>query len=169
MNKAYIEACARMMHPDMDWPNPSDEVEEYVRRLTLGKAMEEIADLIMTPGIGLPYQASYYINVTAYHPWKTGVPQAIDVEATRKNLARVVQTARQKGWEVEKKYDDSYFRIVVTTPSGGKLDFNANRESMCERKVVGTKVIPAQEARTEDIVEYDCNRISLLSLDVGVE
>jgi hypothetical protein len=76
--------------------------------------------------------------------------------------------------QAEKQYDDTLFKIVHKF---GCIEarFLFTRELVCERKVVGTKVIPehvipAREEihipeRTEEIVEWDCG--SLLASDMN--
>lgn len=57
-----------------------------------------------------------------------------------------------------------YLRVTI---AGLNLDFNIGRTEVCEARVVGTREIPARaayhlpatEARTEDVIEWECRSI----------
>lgn len=97
----------------------------------------------------------------------------INTERTLANLANVAKYAsKMPGVKVKKEYDRSDFELHVTIPALREGDdditvvYYASRETVCERKVVGTKVIPAQVTaeRVEEIVEWDCKHVSLLAV-----
>jgi len=70
-------------------------------------------------------------------------------------------TAMRAFGNCTKRYDDSMFRL--TKQFGGiTLQAVFYRSSVCERKVVGKKIIPAVPAQPEkevDLVEWVCNPI----------
>jgi hypothetical protein len=76
----------------------------------------------------------------------------------KEDAARLVRTLGH----VEKKYEDSMFYIIKRFGEI-KLEFCFLREKVCTRRVVGTKEIPARviecAARTEEIVEWDCEPV----------
>lgn len=166
MDKVYVEACARRMHPDLDWPTPSDEVKELMERYGKSDKYDALSEWFSHRNIPTPYGVAEYINVTVSHYNTTTYKSEIDAQETRKVLARIVQTARKLGHDVTKEYADDYFKVIVTlNPVGCKVTYVANRESMCERKVVGKKYVPATYV---DEVEYNCERVALTALDVDV-
>lgn len=71
----------------------------------------------------------------------------------------------------EKGYSNWYATLTKAFVKGEfgaevALSYVFNREAICERKVVGVRTIPAEfvpahttEARTEEIVEWDCGSI----------
>jgi hypothetical protein len=66
-----------------------------------------------------------------------------------------------------KRYEEDYFRACVQVGEI-ELQFSARREAVCQRKIVGTRIIPAQTVPSsyteekfipeheEEIVEWDC-------------
>lgn len=65
---------------------------------------------------------------------------------------------------VDKEVDVSFFKLVKDFGGGVKLSWTAYRETVCERVVVGTKVVPAEPERlvaavperTEEVIEWKC-------------
>ena len=71
--------------------------------------------------------------------------------------AEVVRLARMLA-PCDKRFETSTF--ALTRRSGGiELSFLFWRSTVCEKHVVGTKVVPAQPERTVEIVEWDCGSI----------
>lgn len=139
-------------------------------------------------GITLPYTPdSTYISVEFKNPvypdyhkpvptdddpnaweycWDTTLdePQIIEV------LSKVAKFARSMGYKVEKDYDNN-FSLNVTLPGiedsetdkPVTLHYYCDREAVCVKKVIGTKVVPAHTTpeRIEEIVEWDCQKIAL--------
>jgi hypothetical protein len=93
--------------------------------------------------------------------------------------AELAPTLRAFG-KAEKKYTNDTFEIVKTFPSGRKLYTYNPRNSICEKKVVGTKIVPAEPEKTvvvvvpakpereEEIVVWDCGE-SLLAITADQE
>lgn len=90
--------------------------------------------------------------------------QSISLFASYANpKADMAAVARAMG-SAAKNYSDEL--VTLRKPFGEwlELTMHANRDEVCERVVVGTKIIPAepkriipaQPARTEDIVEWHC-------------
>lgn|SRR5262252_8742083 len=119
---------------------------------------------------------STYVNVTQYegrpsYPdegWNE--PLVMDVDATLSLLAKITRFARSKGYKVEKDYDTHDFNVRVNLDPdvyGMRVTYYCKRDAVCTPKVVGKKVIPAQPAqppRVEDVVEWECSKVALLSI-----
>jgi len=116
----------------------------------------------------------------------------VDEDATVQNLSKVVKFARshtptKPPYEIEKDYGDSNFTIKVKLPipepdpnypdnptypgNYVTLNYYANREVACTKKVVGTKLIPAQHIpeKVEEVVEWECQKLSFLGLASDTE
>ena len=48
------------------------------------------------------------------------------------------------------------------------LDINIRRAEVCTARVVGTKVVPAQAERVEEILEWDCGSVLAEPADLGL-
>jgi len=99
--------------------------------------------------------------------------QELDVDATLKLMAKVVKYARSLGYEVKKDYDSSDFNVNVKLPKDEwetyhmTMNYYCKRDAVCKAVVVGTKVIPARPAeppRVENVIEWQCEKVSLLGL-----
>jgi hypothetical protein len=123
------------------------------------------------------------VNVSKYYPptkvenadgtvTETKGKYVDDVEASRDKLAKLAKFAtKQPGVLVTKNYDDKDFELKVVIPSldettSFEITYYVKREAVCTKKVIGTKEVPEQviPARTEEIVEWDCEPISLLKI-----
>jgi hypothetical protein len=67
----------------------------------------------------------------------------------------------------EKKYsDDNFFFTVELIPGVITLNFSTNRENVCTKRVIGTRIVPEHilpgtpsqiiAEHTEEIIEWDC-------------
>lgn len=94
----------------------------------------------------------------------------VDEDETVKKLATALNYAVSRGYEVEKKYDDNYFRIIVmiSTEPWIRITYNADRKVVCVPKVVGQKLVPAStvvvEEHVEDIIEWECEKLSFMKV-----
>ncbi len=121
-------------------------------------------------GVELPYTVdTLYCNLNQY---SSEAPYERDAQKSLDALAKVAQYAVKAGKSVEKKYDSTDFelRVTILEPQDDYdislvVNYYANRETVCTKKVVGTKVVPAQTIpeRVEEIVEWECDPISLLA------
>ena len=104
--------------------------------------------------------------------WEYDYSTTPDTEKTLELLKKIVKFARQCNYEVTKDYDYD-FSVEVTIPAVTNKDaisyhpeitisYNCDREAVCVKKVVGTKVVPAYTSpeRIEEIVEWDCQKIA---------
>jgi hypothetical protein len=125
----------------------------------------------------LPYTTSQqYINVSVYHPkldddgnvvkWQQG---ELNVDATLTILAKVAKFARSRGYKVAKKYESSDFQVEVTLNPDDEyysvVRYYCKRDAVCTARVVGKKSIPAKPAeppRVEDVIEWECEKFSLM-------
>jgi len=123
---------------------------------------------------------STYVNVAQYEPrpeypnegWND--TPVLNVDETLKLMAKITRFARSKGYEVTKDYDSSDFnlRIKLGDEFGYAVTYYCKRDAVCTPKVVGKKVIPAKPAeppRVEDVIEWECSKISLLGFDADTE
>lgn len=77
--------------------------------------------------------------------------------------------------DVDKEVNSQLFKLVKDFGGGVKVEWVAYREAVCERVVVGTKIVPAEPERvvaavperTEEVVEWKCP--SLLKAAASVE
>ena len=120
-------------------------------------------------GVKLPYDPfDNWINVNV---WSTEEGKyEIDAEASLDALAHIVQFAsKQPGVTIEKRYGSSDFDLEITLPDDVTIRYYANREAVCTKKVVGYKDIPEKvtPARREEIVEWDCEPVSLLARNLA--
>lgn len=117
--------------------------------------------------IELPYRGNEtYMNVNVHRWIEDDGEYKMDMEATLANLAKITKYATSKGAKVEKKYDYD-FKLNVTIPETDiVIRYSADRETVCTKKVVGTKHVEAQviPAHDEEIIEWDCEPISLLQV-----
>jgi hypothetical protein len=125
------------------------------------------AELHVATGYELPYhgdRTSIYCNVYEYDDNSNGT---VNEAATLKNIAKVVQFASSKGYDVQKKYDDDDFRATITIAEGIRVSYIANRKVVCTPKVVGKKFHPAVmiPAQAVDVVEWECDKLSFLAID----
>jgi len=112
---------------------------------------------------------------------EVGLPLSTDCtvfanKATSKQEARTFH--RAVGGRLDKIFDDSVMHMTYRVSNLLNLRFMAYREDVCERVVVGTKIIPATEERVipaeperqEDLVEWHCGAITNTdALPVGQE
>lgn len=68
--------------------------------------------------------------------------------------------ARRGAWT--KHYVSEYFYLGHSFAGNIALEVNAHREAICERIVTGVQELPAQPARTIEIVEWRCSDDPLL-------
>jgi len=175
---------AEKMRRELDRFN--QKIAELDHALTL-RSQWQISLWEATSGkIELPWSPQYESEyVTQYEPTPTNedgtydynAPRVIDIDATNKIIAMVIQHATRKGLLVEKKYDDKQFRVVVTLWLAEEhstdryrpdvtMTYIASRESVCTKVVTGKKVIPAVPEHTEDEYTWDCTKVSFLGMDV---
>jgi hypothetical protein len=72
-----------------------------------------------------------------------------------KGRAGVVALAKALA-HVRKDYDGASLWIRAEFAPGVTLCYGCPREEVCERVVTGTRIIPAQPEREEEIVEWRC-------------
>jgi hypothetical protein len=127
----------------------------------------------------LPYTTgSSYIDVSIHHPkldnegnvlkWQQG---ELNVDATLTVLARIAKFARSHGYKVKKNYESSDFTVEVVLnpddPYYSTVRYYCKRDAVCVAKVVGKKTIPAKPATAPqqvDVIEWECEKFSLMEL-----
>jgi len=125
----------------------------------------------MENGVQIPFDAAddarpyRWINVAQYLNDRDEETNAypLDVEATQRELAKVVQWAKRRGWKIEKKYDDNDFKIILDDTPIGRVEWYSTRQVVCKRIQTGTKVIPE---RVEPEYEYQCDKVAFLKVEV---
>jgi len=152
-------------------------LDAFVSRLHSNRQqMETIADWHIRAykegGVELPWAIdSTWVNMNVYGDYVDG-NRDLDTEASLEKLSKVVKFAtKQKNVLVKKNYDDRDFELTVEITSDDEsksytIMYYVKREAVCTRRVVGTKEIPEQivPARTEEVVEWDCEPVSLLAI-----
>jgi len=90
-----------------------------------------------------------------------------NVEASLAKLSSVAKFAAKSSMvqSIEKKYTDNDFKLIIKLDEDTTVRYNVSRDAVCTKRVVGTKVIPAQPEREVEEVEWDCKPISLLGFN----
>ena len=83
-------------------------------------------------------------------PWGPAVNVFV---STREQL---VQTARLPGVSWEKGANGGYFYLKRAFGHGISYEVNVAREQVCKKVLTGTRFVPAQAARQEEIFEWEC-------------
>jgi hypothetical protein len=81
--------------------------------------------------------------------------QPLRVDVFTDDQMEFARKAKRLGGRREKLGSSSYF-FVRRKFGPHYLDVNVGREQVCKRVVVGTREVLAQEARVEEIVEWEC-------------
>jgi len=163
--RAYVEVCARDMHPDLYAGKPeSKEAKALRERFALADQLADLRDLYLTEDVRVHKYTSLspYFTCTVHDytlPPETGY---IDAEASLAELRRMTQVLRRKGCKIGKEHDDRSMRVYGTYPSGLKIVLTVDRSAVCTKKVVGQKWIEPSQGRYEDVVEWDCAPVSIL-------
>lgn len=126
----------------------------------------------LSRGIEIPYDAyygtSHYANIAQHLEYDSELESSpLDVEATQKQIARIIRWARSNGWSVEKKYNDDEFtvRIEGIHEPICYMEFFSTRQVVCKKVQTGTKTVEAVEAHEEPVYEYVCDKVAFLSID----
>lgn len=163
-------------------PDDNADIRDYHKRAAKKRARQNrisqwhLELYIASEGlIELPHDDNEtYVLCTVSH-WNPETRKSdIDEKATIAKLSAVTKFALSQGAKVEKKYDHDFsLQLELTEPDPIDTDrdlsisFNyyADREAVCTKKVVGHKVVPATSspARVEEVIEWDCNPVSLLA------
>lgn len=166
--RAYIELCARDMHPDLYVDLPlSEDAALLQKRYDADAQLADLRRIVLHDDIDLGYSAVSTTAQCTVHDYKLEESPYIDEAATRAKMAKALRALRSMGaTNIEKDYDDYYFKVTVTMPSGLKFKLQSDRAAVCVKKVVGQKFVPATtyEARYEDIVEWECVPVSLMKM-----
>jgi hypothetical protein len=117
-------------------------------------SLREAADFLeASPGVPVP---GYPIEISTWQfpDFLVDDPDAADEELK----IRMAGIARAMGG-CEKKYESSYFSLTKKIGAGVLVRALTNRDSVCEARVVGTRVEPGRiiPARTVPVVEWDCS------------
>jgi len=153
----------------------SEALDDYLK--TVRKARERFSKIVewhlklhTATGFDLPYGAdNTYINCNTYGPDDYNV---VNKEATIAKLATVAKFAsKQPGVTVKKDYTSSFeLEVVIWQDPDNQynnitISYEAKRDVVCTKRVVGTKVVPARVVpeRVEEEIEWDCEPVSLLA------
>jgi len=101
--------------------------------------------------------------------------RGVDIEATNKLIAAIIKHARSLGHAIEKKYDDDEFVIKITLHKHDENSYNdvvvtyrASRKTVCEKIVTVVhheEVIQVIEAHDEEVVTWDCGKVSFMAMN----
>lgn len=116
-------------------------------RAEFANGLREMADWLEAhPQVPVPYtvNANYHI----YNWNENGQDYEKDLDIRRK------ATHLSGNWNTELIGDMAYY----TREFSGNVDFcvMTSRATVCKRVKVGTREVPAREARTEDVYEWEC-------------
>jgi hypothetical protein len=86
------------------------------------------------------------------------------------NAKETLRTFAKAAGKAEKKYTDSEIQVALYFPGGLMVRYDSPRDKVCERVVVGTKIIPAYTLparaaavvipeKVEEIVEWHCHSL----------
>lgn len=124
---------------------------KYKEAQELEAGLRELADFVRDHGVELPttfgLTSTYNFLYNDYH----------EGGRTAKQKARIVAKVLAKGGKAEKNFEGNY--LELTRKFGPiKLEFNINRELVCEKRVVEVIEHPEsiRKAWTEEVVEWDC-------------
>jgi hypothetical protein len=130
---------------------------KYSEQRELVSTLRELADFYERPSsIVLPcprFRDTAYVSVTS--EWNSETQEyEYDQFATADNLRKIARAAAP----VEKFADDYAYGLKRKFGKLIELRWQANRKAVCERKQVGTKVVPAYSTpeRIEPVYEYNC-------------
>lgn len=101
----------------------------------------------------LRLMADFYERHPDFPPMKLGLVYC----AAREEFICI---ARECGY-ADKTFSDSYAYLEVELTGDCKIKFFTDRDQVCERRVIGKKLVPAQiyPEHEEDIIEWDCHPI----------
>ena len=95
------------------------------------------------------------------HPEYAPTYPAVTLNVFADDKAELAEFARAAG-RATKHWLDSWF-VVRAEFGPHSIDANLAREQVCDRVVTGIRWVPAQPARTEDVVEWVCQDTSILA------
>lgn len=119
----------------------------------LEAGLRELADFVRDHGVKLPTDISLYSSNFLYDDWqgKKGTNR------TAKEKAGITARVLAKGGRAEKNFQGNYLELVRKF-GPIKIEFNINRELVCEKRVVEVVEVPEHviAAHTREVVEWDC-------------
>lgn len=120
----------------------------YRDRDKLVASLREAADFIEQNGLKLPI-SDYDIDVRL----TTYLYDSPELGTAKEQLRKIAKVLGKS----EKDYSGSYFNLKKIFGCFA-LEFTANREAVCTKKVVGMKTVPAfsQPEREVEVVEWEC-------------
>lgn len=165
--RAYITMCARDMHPDLFEGVPQSEAEQEMRRrYSFADQLDDLRRVYLEmEALDLPYSvgaAHVHVTVRDYSRPELKERDWIDIKETRRVLSRAARALMRLGASIEKKYDETAFEVEATFPSGLKFRCRADRAAVCRKKVVGREWVEPVGGRWRDVVQWDCEPVSLL-------
>ena len=82
-------------------------------------------------------------------------PAYVELNVFLNTKEEIAAHARLAAWE--KVYKDSFFLLRRRFGDRFCLEMNIQRDEVCRKVVTGTRVVPATEERTVEIVEWVCD------------
>lgn len=105
---------------------------------------------------GLRNMAAFFEN----HPG-VAVPHYNTFSVFVDKREELVEQAKITSWK--KVYNEQWFSLVKEFGGGVELHVNADRTTVCTRKVIGKKIVPARAEHEVEEVEWICEEKSLLA------
>jgi hypothetical protein len=166
--RAYVEVCARDMHPDLyESIEESAAAKELRKRFETSDQLERLRRLMMhdewpVDNLNLGYGLTT-ISVTEYNYSAEFKDSGyIDQAASLRSMRRLVQLLKREGAKIEKEMKDSDVTVKAHFDDGLTITIIMNRGAVCERKVVSQEWVEPSKGYYRDIVEWDCKPVSIL-------
>jgi hypothetical protein len=165
--KAYVTMCARQMHPDMEFGKPSAEEREVTKRYNLIDQLDDLKRV--TLNFDLPADSDWAGPVSTtfsctVQEWVRSEGKfVIDKQATLSKIRRYTRILKGMGCRIEKDFSEQNMKVYATFESGLKITVMANREAVCKKKVVGKEWVAPSGGYEREIVEWDCEPVSILA------
>lgn len=121
---------------------------KYKERDELVAGLRELADFVEKHGVEIPAT----LRVSSSYNFLYD-----DMHGTAKEKARTIARVLARGGKATKDFQGSY--LELSRKFGPiKVEFNVNREVVCEKRVVEVIQHPesVRSAWTEEVVEWDC-------------
>jgi len=129
---------------------------KYEHQRELVEGLRAMADFI-EQNIELPIE---YEPVMKLNVWLHDDTRYSDVQNPLTAREKLAKAAKVLG-KAEKIHAGTYFDLIKKFSECVRIEYTIDREAVCKRVVVGTKVVPAsyveRPERTEEIVEWVCD------------
>lgn len=161
--RAYVELCARQMHPDLYADVPmSEDAAELEKRYNYVDQLDDLRKVYLEmDAISLPWKAGALQSSLTVYDYTLPSP-FIDTKKSLAALRKAMIALRRLGATVTKEYTEVAFMLKAEFPSGLIYTVMVDRAAVCKKKVVGKEWVAPSAGYEREIVEWDCTPVSLL-------